>query len=111
MSARDDLANLLDPRRKTRRSGGSVLLSAESVTEIILAAGWRPPARTIETDEELEGLPDLAIILSARNSVFRADDRFIEGDICLTGMDGGDYGSEEVALPATVLWEPGDDDE
>jgi len=103
MSARDDLADLLDPRRKSRRSGGSVLLSAESVTERILAAGWRPPARKIETVEELDALPEGSIVRDSWGITLTKD---YESWYRTLADD-----PDEVELPAIVLWEPGDGDE
>lgn len=55
MSAREELARII----------GGKLITRSSMTETadaILAAGWRPPARTVTTKEELEALPDGSII-------------------------------------------------
>lgn len=63
----------------------------------ILDAGWRPPARTVTTVEELDALPELAVIRDSEGTV--ADLAF--------GMwfssDGRVFG---LRLPATVLYEP-----
>lgn len=106
MSARDDLAeitDLLDPRHCARRSGGSLMLSVREVATRMVAAGWRPPARTIETEEELEALPEGTVIRHAYGEVFEksGDDWFSTSE----------YWPVHVQLPATVLWEPCDGDE
>ena len=63
----------------------------------ILDAGWRPPARGVTTVEELDALPELAVIRDSEGTV--AELAF--------GMwfssDGRVFG---LRLPATVLWEP-----
>lgn len=73
------------------------------LVDAILAAGWRPPARLVETDEQLVAdVPDRAIVLSAAGTIAC---RFDYG----TGVVFGDdrpfpWGS--LQLPGTVLWEP-----
>lgn len=75
------------------KSGG---LDIDRLAERILAAGWRPPARIIDTDEELDALPGESLL------------RFADG--CITGP-GAVYFGGPPALPAILLWEPGDGDE
>ena len=72
--------------------------------EAILAAGWRPPARVIETYDTVQGLEMLPT-----NTVIR-DNEGIVYERCYTTWRVPDsqcpYDSVEVALPATVLWQP-----
>ena len=77
--------------------------TAECATEVaaaIIAAGWRPPARVVSTVEEFDALVDGAVI---RDSGECVAERWL-GMWYVTG--GGRYGGIELALPATVLYEP-----
>lgn len=71
--------------------------------DAILGAGWRPPARVIETVEQLVAdVPDRAIVLSAAGTIAC---RFDYG----TGVVFGDdrpFPWTTLQLPAAVLWEP-----
>ena len=102
MSARDDLGRLIEEFWDS---------DCERVAAEILAAGWRPPARRIETSEELEELPELAAVRTRSGLVWqhtRTDEDRLAW--CLPG-EHFDCPSSLVPLPGWVLWEPGDDDE
>ncbi len=68
------------------------------VADAILAAGYRKP-RTITTAEELDALPDDAVVL---------DD--MDGPLTKMGdwwhSPADEMRSAQVILPTTVLWEP-----
>ncbi len=62
MSARDDLAALINDTEDQwawEEGDGSV----EAMAGAILAAGWRPPARTVTTAAELDALPKGTVVL------------------------------------------------
>ena len=78
----------------------------------LLEQGWRPPARVIHTAEELDELPHRTIVC----------DRFgiaAQLDIVTSGDPGlperwwsntyGAYPTGDVDLPATVIYEPKED--
>lgn len=98
MSARDDLADLLEE---------FIDFDIDQIADMILKAGWRAPARKIEKAEDLEALADETVIRDQAGEVFEA--------LSTGGMDFwlGDeaFQPSSVRLPATVLWEPGDGDE
>ena len=109
MSARDDLAGLI--WTTSREDEGTISgIGAGYIADVLLAAGWRSPARRIETVEELEALADMAIIRDCLGNVLEAcgHDRNGLMEWMATGSDDDDY---PVSLPAIVLWEPGDGDE
>ena len=77
-----------------------------------LNAGWRPPARTVSTVEELYALAVGSVVVEGDHGT--PDDtgmgfktmpgvfhRFIDGWYVVAG-----YGPRDVPLPATILWEP-----
>jgi len=84
--------------------------TATDIADAILAAGWRPPARKIETVEELNAVSDMAIIRDCLGNVLEAAVHDQDGLIewWATGSADDCY---PVSLPATVLWEPEAGDE
>ena len=70
------------------------------LADAILAAGFRPPARTVGTVEEFDALPDGTVIRDSGECVAES----WLGMWYVTG--GGRYGGIELGLPATVVWEP-----
>lgn len=79
----------------------------------ILDAGWRPPARVVTTEEELDALPVGSIV----RDVFGETWTLYEGlDDGIDPYDptnyrwaigiNGNYATWATDLPATVLWEP-----
>ena len=124
MSARDQLAGELlgvlavasnfPERAQVRLLGQDMRPLAEKCSDAIIAAGWRPPAHTITTVEELDALAVGAIIMEGDHGT--PDDtgwgfktmpgvfhRFPEGWHVVAGI-----GERAPALPATVLWTPED---
>lgn len=94
--ARDRLAQIID-RGMCPETPDDVRSTEDAIADAVLAAGWRPPARVATTVEELDALPELAVIRDSEGTV--AELAF--------GMwfssDGRVFG---LRLPATVLWEP-----
>ena len=76
-----------------------------AMSDAIIAAGWRPPARTVTTVEELDALPDMTVILEIGRNwrfVFRKlGDNYWVAD----GIEDA-YPAMDIKLPATVLYEP-----
>lgn len=58
--SRDDLADLIDE---------FIDSYPDRIADAIIAAGWRPPARKIETVGELEALPDGSVVLDRQHDV------------------------------------------
>lgn len=102
MNARDDLADLIGDTWNAMPS------PADHVWHIladgILAAGWRPPARTIDTAEELDALPIGAVIRDGEGEVF---EQWATGDWQAVGsLDTGESRlPSEAVFPVTVLHE------
>lgn len=64
---------------------------------LLRAAGWRPPARVVTTEEERDALPDLAVIRDSEGTVAElVFGLWYSSDGLIVGL----------RLPATVLWEP-----
>lgn len=122
MNMRDDLAQLLvkragdhiqmlDSGPEDNNHSVSIGLSMNwaAIADIILAAGWRPPARIIDTDEELDGLRYRTVVMDRHG--------FIHQKFANNWQEIGDFDpiagslSTVCDLPVTVIWEPGDDDE
>lgn len=122
MSMRDDLAQLL-----VKRAGGHIQMldsgpeeNAHSVSiglsmnwaaiaDIILAAGWRPPARVTTTAAELDNLPGESVVIDSDGSAWRKGSDY--RDIprwWLAGAPGGGVGSSIVInhAPVTVVYTP-----
>lgn len=97
MSAIEELAGVVT-------SNGSYIgtVTAEIIAASILAAGYSKP-RTITTAEELDALPVGSVILSNGG-----EDSAQKDDEGYWYLWGGDIGlvSEEIMLPATVLYTP-----
>jgi hypothetical protein len=84
------------------------------LADAILAAGWRPPARTVSTVEELEALPVRSVVrerdtgtLLGIETVPGVFEKFPNdlGWFCVAGH--GDR-TAEIEFPATVIHEGGD---
>lgn len=104
MNARDELADVFTghpvgfggfPKKLMRGH-------AQEIAEAILAAGYRKP-RTVTTTEELDAMPAGSIVLD------------MDPDALLKTHTGswrslldpdGHFGSKDISLPATVLYEP-----
>ena len=108
MRARDDLADLL------RVADANSWDKWWKIADAVIAAGWRPPARKIETVEELEALPDGSLVCDRHRIPFQKDDGR------LVALHGSEIDMAQLLPPAiflrthspiAVLWEPGADDE
>lgn len=64
-------------------------------------SGWRPPVRVITSAEELDALPDRTIIRSGYDTAAQKSE-----DVWEFPNEVGQFTSEAVDLPATVLWQP-----
>ena len=100
-TARDELAMIIWDCEDLNRA---VLADCKDIATEILEAGFRPPARTVTTVEELDALPDDTLLLTARhlsNLVYEVED----GEAWLAGYGYGIRLDPEL-LPATVIYEP-----
>lgn len=68
----------------------------------LLEQGWRPPVRTVTTVEELDALADMSVIRDAQDRVMRLCD----GEFYEVGYEVDVWPT----LPATVLYEPKEDE-
>lgn len=108
---RNQLAQIIsDAENRTDEEGSWAL--PEDVADAIIRAGWRPPARTITTLEELDALVDGAYVKDANCWTWiicqsldpdNAQDPTAHPWAYGLGVSGP---TSLVALPATVLWEP-----
>lgn len=99
MSAREDLAGLI--WTTSREDEGTISgIGAGYIADVLLAAGWRPPARVIETVEELEALATGSVLIDRQGLVHKgaAVQKYSRFILRRFG-------------PLTLLWEPGDDNE
>lgn len=112
MTARDDLAHVLSEWLDDEAPLN--LRRYVTVADAVVAKGWRPPARTVSTVEELEALPSGAILAIANSSVPSGATTFIATDT-VNGrrwyQGGSNYGwpshNALVFGPFTVLHEAG----
>ncbi|MFD3594345.1 hypothetical protein ACFWU5_16600 [Nocardia sp. NPDC058640] len=129
MSERDALTEVLDA--VSQRGHGQTFLAPffRGVVDLVLAAGWRPPTRKIETADELDvlqpaqalldanmdGRNDLAaVIRDDRGRVYTRDmdnladelDKGRPAGWWETGTDRDDRDSHTMAYPVTVLLNP-----
>ena len=109
MSARDELAQLLADDWNPDRDP---ILTAmfRDYAESILTAGWRPPARIIETAEELDALPNEAVIRDANGEMsmhINVPNKFNPAGRRIKWWgDCQGYGWNIPVLPATVVYTP-----
>jgi len=94
MSERDELIELI------RGIDGPATLGGSDVADAVLAAGYRKP-REVNTIEELEALPDLAVIFDKFGDVSQK-----RGDLWC-GYESASLTSNRVSkyTPAVVLWD------
>lgn len=79
------------------------LSDAKAAVEVMIRAGWRPPARVVTTVEEAEALQDGTLIVDRDGDGGQVCDhhvRYPENDIVSASAAINRYG------PLTVLWEP-----
>ncbi|MGW4720841.1 hypothetical protein [Nocardia sp. NPDC004260] len=122
---RDDLADLLGSLLVSQQknqdwfppSGGGWALCLDgwfdpkALAGAVLDAGLRPPARRIETPEELDALPDGTVILDANEEFHRLNPYGMSEPrtwfpAWLTGNAYATDFGQDPELPAVVLWEP-----
>jgi hypothetical protein len=73
----------------------------------IRAEGWRPPARVIETVDELEALPEMVVITAPQWRGGEALTKWsTERDYWAAPGTVTCIPSHYIPLPATVLWTP-----
>jgi len=105
---RDQLAQIIEDHYYDGRSGWisyeNRQKAIERMANKILAAGFRPPARVVTTVEELDALPEGTVIRDREGTVAESWDGVWHSS------EGGCYGHEILALPATVLYEPEEDE-
>jgi hypothetical protein len=106
---RAELANLIASnldRLFGKREFGPAQQDIDLADEL-LAAGYRKP-RTITTAEELDALPIWSVVRDGDGWVWEACSRTWAGENPKLTWDGPEWGdrSEDIALPATVLYEP-----
>ncbi|WP_068059257.1 hypothetical protein [Nocardia xishanensis] len=102
----------------------------QATVDAILAAGWQPPARVIESVDELDRLQSAqaltdardrwesvvpAVIEDARGHIYERDVDNVESELSgglphagwwKTGTDNEDYDSSTIPLPVKVLRRP-----
>ncbi|MDE1673811.1 hypothetical protein [Nocardia gipuzkoensis] len=86
----------------TERAAKVTRLRFEKAANAIIAAGWRPPARRIETAEELEALPFDVLIQDKWGTAWQ---RRSHGNWARLAVKRSDA-PMRIVLPAAVLWEP-----
>ena len=102
------VASSFPERAQVRLLGQDMRPLAEKCADVVIAAGWRPPARVVTTVEELDALPDDTLLLIAchlSNLVYEVED----GEAWQVGYGYGIRLDPEL-LPATVLYEPEEDE-
>ena len=110
-TARDQLAELVaktpvnDEGDTLDDSYWDVMPKAEMIADAILAAGWRPPARTVTTVEEVEALADMTVVLESGLN-WRFVSRKLDNNYWLSDGIEDAFPSMGIGLPATVLYEP-----
>ena len=75
----------------------------DDAADAIIRAGWRPPARTVTTVEQLDALPVGSIV---RDDERAALDEKWDDDMWAEVCCEGTFSSSSIHTPATVLWEP-----
>jgi hypothetical protein len=87
----------------------------DRIRPVLLAHGWRAPAQTITTLGELSGLPIGTVILSKQGGIWVVASSCLiasscRSDHCRTWYEPGALravSSQQISLPATVIWGPG----
>ena len=108
MSARDELADLINEFMESDVPESvpdkhEPLGIDYAAADAILAAGWRPPARTVTTVEELDALPVGSIVRDVERSAL--DEKW-DDNLWAEVAYESTFSSSSIHTPATVLWEP-----
>lgn len=99
----EDVAAALRPRPHPEMpdfEAAGAAVTGSFIAGYVEGLGWRPPARTVTTVEELDALAVGTVIRSALGTVM---EEWQDGSWRPTGMHNA---WPRVELPATVLWEP-----
>lgn len=111
--ARDQLADLIEwaetDTYATSQPDG--MARTTILADAILAAGFRPPARTVTTVEELDALPDRSVIVAADCAILQcvgSGQPDWDGNVW-QDEESRWLGSTDIDLPATVIYEPKED--
>ena len=101
-TARDQLAELLADDWNPDRDP---ILTAmfRDYAQTILDAGWRPPARTVTTVEELDALPVGSIVRDDERAAL--DEKWDDNTWAEVAYEPT-FSSSSIHTPAIVLWEP-----
>ena len=75
----------------------------DDAADKIIRAGWRPPARTVTTVEELDALPVGSIVRDVERSAL--DEKWDDNMWAEVAYEST-FSSSSIRTPATVLWEP-----
>ena len=75
----------------------------DDAADAILEAGWRPPARTVTTVEELDALPVGSIVRDVERAAL--DEKWDDNMWAEVAYEYT-FSSSSIHTPATVLWEP-----
>ena len=75
----------------------------DDAADKIIRAGWRPPARTVTTVEQLDALPVGSIVRDDERAAL--DEKWDDNLWAEVGYEYT-FSSSSIHTPATVLWEP-----
>lgn len=106
MSTRDDLKNRIGRAHALSQRNGR-MFQPGYIADVLLVDGWRPPMRVIETVEELEALPDRAIIFDKNGDVYERRKNEWE-NIYISPIYADEDSPAEIHPrgPFRVVWEP-----
>lgn len=104
--ARDELATYLDRVIDNEAWANTGAEAAKHIEEVL---GWLKP-RTVNSAAELDALPMFTVIRSEQGSVWERQYGALGKPLWIeaTQTRGFPHSSDEIALPATVLFTPGD---
>ena len=107
MSTRDELEVLIKDSYYGDEITRGDRLNAANIAYDIIAAGWRPPMRVIETVEELEALPGKTVIEDGDGDPWIKAEAPLMDSWMYAGLE---YSSENmfwgIRCPFRVVWEP-----
>ena len=75
----------------------------DDAADAIIRAGWRPPARTVTTVEQLDALPVGSIVVRSASGTIAC--RYDKWNAVALGV-GAPFDWTVLALPLTVIYEP-----
>ena len=101
MTTRDQLAQIIYDTLNGQYGDFNM---PDDAADKIIAAGWRPPARTIATVEELDALPEGTVIRSADGWAWQRDNH--NGFWYTIASEDDSTPGDFAYYPLTVLYEP-----